>query len=109
MIDSQFNIRGSGNRIDRGTAAVILNIEYRHTVLEKKRYAIQAVGFSDIGNWRSPGGNLGELSGFDNYRHFAGVGFRIINKRAFDSMLRVDFGIDLYLSLIHISEPTRPY
>lgn len=96
VIDSQFNIRGSGNRIDRGTGAMILNLEYRQTIFERKRFAIQAVGFSDIGNWRSPGGELSELSRFVNYRHFAGGGFRFINKKAFNSMLRVDFGMDLF-------------
>ncbi|MEO0341135.1 MAG: POTRA domain-containing protein [Bacteroidota bacterium] len=34
VLDSYINIRGSGNRIDRGTAALILNLEYRHTLFD---------------------------------------------------------------------------
>jgi len=31
-LDNQLNIRGVGNTIDRGTASIILNTEYRHTL-----------------------------------------------------------------------------
>ena len=96
VLDSHINIRGSGNRIDRGTAALIFNIEYRHTVYDKKRFATQLVGFSDIGNWRTPGGSFKQLTTTENYRHFFGGGFRIIYKKAFNAMLRVDYGVDLY-------------
>jgi len=96
VIDSQLNIRGSGSRIYRGTGATILNLEYRHTIHEEKKFAVQLVGFSDLGNWRSPGGEINELSLFKNYRHFVGGGFRFINKKAFNSMLRIDFGLDIF-------------
>ena len=96
VLDSHINIRGSGNRIDRGTAALIFNLEYRHTVYDKKRIAAQVVGFSDIGNWRTPGGDLSELTTTQNFRHFLGGGIRVINKKAFNSMLRIDYGVDIY-------------
>lgn len=47
VLDSQVNIRGSGNRIDRGTAQLILNLEYRHSVWwdNGERFAVQLVAF----------------------------------------------------------------
>lgn len=96
VLDSQTNIRGSGNRIDRGTAVIVLNSEYRHAVFESKRYAAQLVAFSDLGTWRLPGGPWRDLTDSENFRHFVGGGFRLIYKRAFNSMIRVDYGVDTY-------------
>ncbi|MFK7934542.1 MAG: BamA/TamA family outer membrane protein [Saprospiraceae bacterium] len=96
VLDSHVNIRGAGNRIDRGTAAVILNLEYRHTFWERERWAAQVIGFSDFGTWRNPGGNFGELSSRDNFRHFVGAGARLIFKKAHDAVIRFDYGVDVY-------------
>lgn len=96
VLDSHVNIRGSGNRIDRGTAVVVLNIEYRHTFFDKKQWAGQVVTFSDFGTWRSPGLGLDNLWDSGSFRHFVGGGARIIYKKAFDAILRIDYGIDVY-------------
>ena len=96
VLDSYVNIRGSGNRIDRGTAALILNLEYRHTFYQGQRFAAQFVGFSDIGTWRNPGGNFNDLWESENFRHFIGGGFRLIYIRGFNTMLRIDYGVDIY-------------
>ena len=96
ILDSQFNIRGSGNRVDRGTATLTLNLEYRHTVYESNLFAAQVVPFSDLGTWRKPGGTLEELIDTNSFRHFAGGGIRLIYKKAWDAILRVDYGVDLY-------------
>lgn len=96
ILDSQFNIRGAGNRVDRGTATFTLNAEYRHTLLETKLFAAQVVGFSDLGTWRQPGGTLEDLVNSNNFRHFAGGGIRLIYKKAWDAILRLDYGVDLY-------------
>ncbi|MEM6397641.1 MAG: hypothetical protein AAF741_14935 [Bacteroidota bacterium] len=100
VLDSQVNIRGSGNRIDRGTAQAVLNIEYRHRIWgdKRKRFAIQAVAFSDIGNWRNPGGELAELVESENLRHFAGAGIRLISNSAKNAVIRIDYGVDVYNS-----------
>ncbi|WP_026232014.1 BamA/TamA family outer membrane protein [Neolewinella persica] len=97
VLDSQVNIRGSGNRIDRGTAQLVLNLEYRHTVWQdnRDRFAAQLVGFSDFGSWRNPGGSLEDVFDADNFRHFLGGGLRLISLKAFDAMIRVDYGIDV--------------
>ena len=96
VVDSRVNLRGSGNRIERGTAQLILNVEYRHTLFNLNQWAVQGVAFSDIGNWRSPGGSLDQILQKEELRHFAGVGFRLIYRRIFDAILRVDYGVDIY-------------
>lgn len=98
VLDSQVNIRGSGNRIDRGTAQLILNLEYRHTVWRdrKQRFAAQLVGFSDFGTWRKPGGRLAELVESGSMRHFVGAGIRLISLKAHDAVLRLDYGVDAH-------------
>ena len=96
VVDSRVNLRGSGNRIERGTAQLILNAEYRHTLFNLNQVAIQVVGFSDLGNWRSPGGSLEQIFQKEELRHFVGGGFRLIYKRIYDAILRVDYGVDIY-------------
>ena len=98
VLDSNINIRGSGNRIDRGTAQVILNLEYRHTVWDQLQgnFAAQVVAFSDLGTWRNPGGELSDLFDSNNFRHFLGGGVRFIYKRAFDTIIRADYGYDIF-------------
>ncbi len=96
VLDSYINIRGSGNRIDRGTAALILNLEYRHTLFDWQKIDSQVIAFSDTGTWRSPGGRLQELIAFEDIRHFVGVGLRLGYKRAYNAILRLDYGVDIY-------------
>jgi outer membrane protein assembly factor BamA len=97
VLDSQVNIRGSGNRIDRGTAQLVLNLEYRHTVWKdnRNRFAAQLVGFSDFGSWRNPGGRLEDVFDADNFRHFLGGGLRLISLKAYNALIRIDYGIDV--------------
>lgn len=97
VLDSQFNIRGSGNRIDRGTAQVVLNLEYRHSVWrdKKQRFAAQLVGFSDFGTWRGPGGKLSDLLASESLRHFVGGGIRLVSLKAHNAVIRLDYGVDV--------------
>ena len=95
VLDSYLNIRGIGNRVDRGTGAIILNTEYRHTLLEKERIAIQGVAFSDTGSWRNPGGGFSDFKDPDNFVLFAGGGFRFIHKKIYNAILRIDYGFNL--------------
>ena len=125
VVDSQINIRGVGNRRDRGTAVLTINAEYRQTIFDitkgiKKtrrtdeqiakgwdeyeveyfdkegKIAVQLVGFTDIGGWRSPGGKIGELIDMDQARFFVGAGLRLIYKNAYNAILRVDYGVDVF-------------
>lgn len=97
VLDSQVNIRGSGNRIDRGTAQLILNLEYRLTAWKDKRdrFAVQAVGFSDLGSWRNPGGEISDIWDAQNLRHFVGGGVRLISLKAYNAVVRLDYGVDV--------------
>lgn len=95
VIDSYLNIRGAGNRVDRGTGVIILNAEYRYVFTEKEKYAVQGVLFSDSGTWRNPGGNLGDFKNPSNAVLFAGGGVRFIHKKIFNAILRIDYGFNL--------------
>lgn len=96
VADSHVNIRGIGNRIDRGTAQAILNAEYRHTVYQSGWWGVQVVGFTDIGTWRNPGGVLLDLFDPNQLRQFVGGGFRVIYQKVYGVVIRVDYGVDLF-------------
>ena len=95
VLDSYVNIRGVGNRVDRGTAMIIMNNEYRHTLFEWSKIASQGVLFSDWGTWRGPGGELSDLADQNNFQWFAGGGIRLIHKEIYNAVLRIDYGINL--------------
>ncbi|MEM5563853.1 outer membrane protein assembly factor [Psychroserpens sp. AS72] len=92
-VDNNLNVRGVGNSIDRGTAAVVVNTEYRHTLYEKGWFALQGNAFVDAGSWRKPGGDLGEIVRFKSLRVYPGVGLRFIHKKIFNAIFRIDYGI----------------
>lgn len=93
VLDNHVNIRGVGDRIERGTAALIMNTEYRYTLYDRKKYAIQGVGFVDAGTWRAPGGELvKDFTSKDFLELHAGVGVRLINKKIYSAILRLDYG-----------------
>jgi hypothetical protein len=95
VLDSYVNIRGVGNRVDRGTGTIVLNAEYRHTLYENPTGAIQSVVFTDLGSWRNPGGSFQDFVNHHNIKTFAGAGLRFIYKKAYDAVLRIDYGIDM--------------
>lgn len=94
-LDNQLNIRGVGNVVDRGTASLVLNTEYRHTLFEKGWFAFQGNAFIDAGTWRDPGGDLGDLVKGNNSSLFTGLGVRFIHKRIFNAVFRIDYGFSL--------------
>ncbi|RAJ15099.1 POTRA domain-containing protein [Olleya aquimaris] len=91
-LDNNLNIRGVGNTIDRGTGAIVLNTEYRHTLIEKGWFVLQGNAFIDAGSWRNPGGDLGDFGDADNLRVFPGAGLRFIHKSIFNAIFRIDYG-----------------
>ena len=93
VLDNQLNIRGVGNVIDRGTASIVLNTEYRHTVFDKGWFALQTNAFIDAGTWQDPGGELEDLVQGNNTSLFTGLGLRFIHKRIFNAVFRIDYGI----------------
>ena len=91
-VDNNLNIRGVGNTIDRGTAAIVLNTEYRHTLIDKDWFVLQGNIFVDGGSWRNPGGDFGDFTDDQNLRVYPGVGIRFIHKRIFNAIFRIDYG-----------------
>ena len=91
-VDNNLNIRGVGNTIDRGTGAIVLNTEYRHTLLERNSFVLQGNIFLDGGTWRNPGGDFNDFLDADNLRIYPGLGFRVMHKRIFNAIFRVDYG-----------------
>lgn len=96
VADSHVNIRGIGNRIDRGTAQAVLNLEYRQAIFESRKWGAQVVVFSDTGTWRNPGGNLKDLLDSDQFRQFIGGGVRLIYKKIYGAVVRIDYGLDVF-------------
>jgi len=96
VLDSHVNLRGSGNRVDRGTGVLTWNVELRQTFWEPWRIALQGVAFSDMGSWRQPGGQLNDLLQPDNIQQFVGLGMRLVLKPANNAVLRADYGVDLF-------------
>ncbi len=94
-LDNNINIRGVGNIIDRGTGAIIFNTEYRHTLLDKKNIVLQSNVFIDSGTWRNPGGTLSDFTNSDNIEVYSGLGVRLIHKKIFNAVFRIDYGISL--------------
>jgi outer membrane protein assembly factor BamA len=91
-VDNNLNIRGVGNTIDRGTGAIVLNTEYRHSLIEKDWFVLQGNVFLDGGSWRNPGGDFGDFADSQNLRIYPGVGIRLIHKRIFNAIFRIDYG-----------------
>ncbi len=94
-VDNNLNIRGVGNTIDRGTGAIILNTEYRHTFFEKSWFVLQGNAFVDAGTWRNPGGDFGDFSDDQNIRVYPGLGVRFIHKKIFNATFRIDYGVGI--------------
>ena len=91
-VDNNLNIRGVGNTIDRGTGAIVLNTEYRHSLIEKDWFVLQGNVFLDGGSWRNPGGDFGDFADDQNLRLYPGIGVRFIHKRIFNAIFRIDYG-----------------
>ncbi len=91
-VDNNLNLRGVGNLIDRGTGAIVLNTEYRHTLYEKDWFVLQGNAFVDAGSWQNPGGDFGDFVDSENLRVYPGVGLRFIHKSIFNAIFRIDYG-----------------
>ncbi len=96
VADSHVNLRGVGNRIDRGTGQVVLNAEMRYTLKHEENWAVQWVMFTDFGSWRNPGGELSDFVDVDQFRQFVGVGARLLYLKVYGATLRLDYGIDIF-------------
>jgi outer membrane protein assembly factor BamA len=94
-VDNNINIRGVGNTIDRGTGAIVINTEYRQTLIEKGWFVMQGNLFIDAGSWRNPGGDFGDFSDSQNIRVYPGFGLRFMHKHIYNAIFRIDYGIGI--------------
>ena len=94
VLDGFINVRGIGNRVARGTAEIILNTEYRHTLLKKKYFIAQIAAFADYGALREPGGNLATLFNTPETNIFIGGGIRIHSQFIYKTIFRLDFSVN---------------
>jgi len=93
VIDGYLNVRGSGNRIARGTGELIFNTEYLHTLWKHPWFYLQANSFVDIGMLRPAGGVINEFA--DNAFYYGGLGLRLQSRKFYNTILRVDYGFNL--------------
>ena len=91
-VDNNLNVRGVGNLIDRGTAAIVLNTEFRYSLIEKDWFVLQSNMFVDGGSWRKPGGDFNDFFARENLRLYPGFGLRFIHKKIFNAIFRIDYG-----------------
>lgn len=91
-LDNNLNIRGVGNSIDRGTGAIVLNTEYRYTLIDRNWFVLQSNAFIDAGSWRDPGGGFDDFTRSNNIRVYPGLGLRFIHKKIFNAIFRLDYG-----------------
>ncbi len=89
--DNYLNLRGVGDRPERGSAAVNVSLEERWTVLHKPQLVIQAVLFTDAGTLLPAGQSVDQL--FDGFEVFSGLGLRLQLPAIHHSVLRLDYGV----------------
>lgn len=92
-VDNNLNLRGVGNIIDRGTAVIVLNSEYRYDLINNMYFTLQGNAFIDAGTWRLPGRGFDSLLENGNVRMHPGIGLRFINKRIWNATFRIDYGV----------------
>ena len=95
VLDSYLNVRGSGNRVARGTSEFTVNLEYRHTIVDREKWAFQGVVFVDNSAWRPAGTPLMDMFASENTVSFGGAGMRFYMQRIYNFILRIDYGASL--------------
>ncbi len=94
VLDGILNVRGIGNRIERGTAEFIGNIEYRNSFISRDAFSIQGAVFADYGTTRMPGRNFSSLFKREQHYLFTGMGIRFHLKKWFKTCLRLDYSVN---------------
>lgn len=95
LIDNYENIRGSGNRVERGTAEISLNAEYHHSVWDTKYFTLQSTVFADVGTLRPAGHNFRDFVNESRMYRYSGLGLRIHSKVFYRTIIRFDYAFDL--------------
>lgn len=93
VLDGFQNVRGIGNRVERGTAELIVNAEYRYSFLKHKYVTLQAAGFVDYGSLRSAGDKFDQFFEKSENNIFTGVGIRVHLNVLYKTCVRVDYSV----------------
>ncbi len=94
VLDGLLNVRGIGNRVERGTASLVLNAEYRYSFWKHKFVTFQAAAFVDYGTLRNPGDNFDEFFPMSEQNIFTGVGIRANLNVLYKTCIRVDYSFN---------------
>lgn len=94
VLDGFLNVRGIGNRVERGTAELIANVEYRHTLWTHKYVTIQSAAFADYGALRTAGTTFSTLFDDAYPNLYVGGGFRFNLNVIYNTCIRVDYSIN---------------
>jgi outer membrane protein assembly factor BamA len=93
VLDGFLNLRGVGNRVSRGTAELINNLEYRHTIWKHKWFYLQITGLVDFGTLRQAGSRLESMFRYTEMQLFTGAGLRIHSRKIYNVVFRVDYAV----------------
>ncbi len=91
VIDGFANVRGSGNRIARGTAMALFNFELRRRVYQNRYGIVQLVTFSDLAWLRKAGDSIPSWWSAKSNYSYAGFGGRVLLQRFYHIVLRLDY------------------
>ncbi len=96
VLDGFLNIRGIGNRIQRGTGIHFINLEYKHTLYQNQSFLVQSNVFLDAGSLRPAGKSITNLFSFQETKAQVGFGVRLHIKKFYKTILRIDYGIGIH-------------
>lgn len=93
VLDGILNVRGIGNRIERGTGELVVNAEYRCTFWNRRVFSMQAALFADYGALRLPGEKLDSF--FNRQPNiYTGGGLRFNLKVWYKTSIRLDYSVN---------------
>jgi outer membrane protein insertion porin family len=94
VLDGFLNIRGVGNRVSRGTAALIFNGEYRYSIWRHKWFIVQLAAFTDFGTLRQPGEKIVDMFNYREMKLFTGGGIRLHSRVLYKTSIRLDYSFN---------------
>jgi len=101
VIDGLINVRGAGNRVERGTAEWVVNAEYRHSVWVNKFFSLQPAIFIDFATLRKSGKSISTFFNEKNQYVYTGAGIRVNLRKWYHTSLRLDYSVNVTNSASH--------
>ncbi|MDG1331839.1 MAG: POTRA domain-containing protein [Crocinitomicaceae bacterium] len=94
VLDGFLNVRGIGNRVERGTAEIVVNGEYRHSLWLHKYVTLQSAAFFDYGALREAGKSFNTFFDDENPSLFLGAGLRFNLNILYKTCIRIDYSVN---------------